>query len=229
MTLKCADVFMNAVLCFCIFYIKKESFLKPDGVSITLNEIDVFDDNLETFIYSSLWIHKRFNNKATLSYKGFLQLLLILSGDIELNPGPNTNYSDLINFTKHKGFVVLHQNIRGLQAGKDLIADVLFHNKKIDIFSLSETFLRNNVIFDTEIRGYDFEYKCRSEGKGGGVGAYIKHGVPYKRRNDLEVDKVEIMWLEISFKNTKPFLIGILYRPPDSSNYSNTNFPTSLK
>ena len=229
MTLKCADVFMNAVLCFCIFYIKKESFLKPDGVSITLNEIDVFDDNLETFIYSSLWIHKRFNNKATLSYKGFLQLLLILSGDIELNPGPNTNYSDLINFTKHKGFVVLHQNIRGLQGGKDLIADVLFHNKKIDIFSLSETFLRNNVIFDTEIRGYDFEYKCRSERKGGGVGAYIKHGVPYKRRNDLEVDKVEIMWLEISFKNTKPFLIGILYRPPDSSNYSNTNFPTSLK
>ena len=37
------------------------------------------------------------------------------------------------------------------------------------------------------------------------------------------------MWLEINFKNTKPFLIGILYRPPDSSNYSNTNFPTSLK
>ena len=114
MTLKCADVFMNAVLCFCIFCIKKESFLKPDSFSITLNEIDVFDDNLETFIYSNLWIHKRFNNKATLSYKGFLQLLLILSGDIELNPGPNTNYSDLINFTKHKGFVVLHQNIRGL-------------------------------------------------------------------------------------------------------------------
>ena len=229
MTLKCADVFMNAVLCFCIFYIKKESFLKPGVFSITLNEIDVFDDNLETFIYSSLWIHKRFNNKATLSYKGFLQLLLILSGDIELNPGPNTNYSDLINFTKHKGFVVLHQNIRGLQGGKDLIADVLFHNKKIEIFSLSETFLRNNVIFDTEIRGYDFEHECRSEGKGGGVGAYIKHGVPYKRRNDIEVDKVEIMWLEISLKNTKPFLIGILYRPPDSSNYSNTNFPTSLK
>ena len=40
---------------------------------------------------------------------------------------------------------------------------------------------------------YDFEYKCRSEGKGGGVGAYIKHGVPYTRRNDLEVDKLEIM------------------------------------
>ena len=114
MTSKCADVFMNALLCFCIFYIEKESFLKPDSFSISLNEINIFDDNLETFIYSSLWIHKRFNNKATLSYKGFLQLLLILSGDIELNPGPNTNYSDLINFTKHKGFVVLHQNIRGL-------------------------------------------------------------------------------------------------------------------
>ena len=48
MTWKCADVFMNALLCFLIFYIKKESFLKPDGLSITLNEIDKFDDNLET-------------------------------------------------------------------------------------------------------------------------------------------------------------------------------------
>ena len=79
-----------------MFYIEKESFLKPDGLSITLNEIDIFDGNLETFIYSSLWIHKRFNKKATLSCKGFLQLLLILSGDIKLNPGPN----QLIGFNK---------------------------------------------------------------------------------------------------------------------------------
>ena len=108
---------------------------------------------LSTCVIQKFNGYESLRNHLALSYKGFLQLLLILSGDIELNPGPNTNYSDLTNFTKHKGFVVLHQNIRGLQGGKDLIVDVLFHNKKIDIFSLSETFLTNDVIFDTEIRG----------------------------------------------------------------------------
>ena len=39
---------------------------------------------------------------------------------------------------------------------------------------------------------------------------------------------MEIIWLEINFKNCKSFVAGVLYRPPDSSKYSNKNFLKSL-
>lgn len=61
--------------------------------------------------------------------------------------------------------------------------------------------------------GYTFESKCRLSRIGGGVGAYIKNEVPYTRREDLEKDGLELIWLEIAFKNCRSFIIGVLYRP----------------
>jgi len=61
------------------------------------------------------------------------------------------------------------------------------------------------------------------------VGVYIKHGVPYTRRLDLERDDLEIIWFEIKFKNAKKFILGFLYRPPDSSRHVNNNFVKSMQ
>ena len=64
---------MNALLCFCIFYIKKESFLKPDGLSITLNEIDIFDEKLNI---TSYYLKKTFlsqTNSGNVSKTCFLR------------------------------------------------------------------------------------------------------------------------------------------------------------
>ena len=124
---------------------------------------------------------------------------------------------------------VTHQN-RCLHGKKGVISDILFNNTKIDIFFLSETFISPDDVFDPAIRGFDFESKSRSNGdaSGGGVGAYIKNGIPYTRRVDLETDDLEIIWLEINFKNCKSFVVGVLYRPPVSSKYSNKNFLKTL-
>ena len=100
-----------------------------------------------------------------------------------------------------------------MEGKKDLVVDFLFNNK-VNIFSLGETFLSHENFADVEIGGYGFEYKNRKQ-IGGGVGAYIRERIPYTRRKDLECDNLEIMWLEISFKNAKKFLIAVLYRPPD--------------
>ena len=123
---------------------------------------------------------------------------------------------------------VTHQN-RCLHGKRGVISDILFNNSKIDIFFLSETLISSDDMFDPTIRGFDFELKSRSSGNaGGGVGAYIKNGIPYTRRVDLETDDLEFIRLEINFKNCKSFVVGVLNRPQDCSKYSNKNFLKSL-
>ena len=99
----------------------------------------------------------------------------------------------------------------------------MLFNNKINILSLSEKFLSNDVHTSIGIGGYSFEYKNRRK-PGGGIGAYVKDGIPYIRREDLECEDLEMMWLEISFKNTKSFLISVIYRPPDTSKHLCKNF-----
>ena len=47
-----------------------------------------------------------------------------------------------------------------MEGKKDLVADFLFNNK-VNIFSLSETFLSHKNFTDVEIGGYSFEYQQR--------------------------------------------------------------------
>ena len=55
-------------------------------------------------------------------------------------------------------------------------------------------------------------YKNRNVCKGGGVGAYIKDSIVFKRRKDIEnlQPEFEHMWLEIPGKNkTSKLLLGV--------------------
>ncbi|WAR25156.1 hypothetical protein MAR_010860, partial [Mya arenaria] len=51
---------------------------------------------------------------------------------------------------------------------------------------------------------------------GGGLAVYVKQNVNCIRRLDLEGDDIEIIWLEIMPTKCKSFLIGSLYRHPES-------------
>ena len=117
-------------------------------------------------------------------------------------------YRDMNSFLKVKGFSLLHQNIRGLIGKKDLISNLLFTHHKIDILSLSETFI-SSLENNTKIGSYTFESKNCDNGIGGGIGAYIRDGIRYTRREDLECKELELMWIETSFKNAKKFLVGV--------------------
>ena len=112
-----------------------------------------------------------------------------------------------------------HQNIRGLLANKDNVCRVLDDFHKIQILSLSETHLSTDDEPQAKIDGYSFISKPRKSAKGGGVGAYISSSVPYHRRLDLELDDIECLWIEVLFPKSKGFLIGFIYRPPDSSKH----------
>ena len=61
-------------------------------------------------------------------------------------------------------------------------------------------------------------------GSGGGVGCFIRSDMDWLRRKDLEHDGIEAIWLEIFIKKSCLFLIGIIYRPPNTSLYLPVDF-----
>ena len=73
-----------------------------------------------------------------------------------------------------------------------------------DIFTLSETWLKENKLL--------LQYVNIN---GGGVGAYIRDDIPFKRRTDLEqlYPDLEVLWLEVPGRNTNSkLLLGTIYR-----------------
>ena len=127
-----------------------------------------------------------------------------------------------------KGLKLVHQNIRGIFGKKDEIIDIL-NSFSINIFGVTETFLTERIPTSfLKITGYTLERKDRSSGIGGGVGVYIKDGTPYVRRYDLEDSFLECICLEICYPKTNGFIIGIMYKPPDSSNHLAEHFLTLL-
>ena len=103
------------------------------------------------------------------------------------------------------------------------------NSKQIHLLGFSETHT-NDTVTDAElsVRGFTLERKDRSAGRGGGVSLYIRDDLQYQRRNDLETDNLEFLWIEIFVKNSKSILLCNAYRPPSSSKYHNRNFPTHL-
>ena len=58
---------------------------------------------------------------------------------------------------------------------------------------------------------------------------YVKNGINAKRREDFEINGISCIWLEISQNKGKSFLIGNMYRPPDSRVEYNDRFEDFLE
>ena len=113
--------------------------------------------------------------------------------------------------------------VRGLYGKIDEVREILL-SYNLDIFSLSETSISedfHNAFFD--IRGYSFIRRDRKSGQGG-VELYIRDGIDFARRPDLENDETDSLWVEIRLKNTKPFIFRTIYKPPDSSKHLSKHY-----
>ena len=86
-----------------------------------------------------------------------------------------------------------------------------------DIICLNETFCDSSVS-DEEISLPEYTIVRRDRNRhGGGVAMYIRNNLTFIRRNDLETDDVECLWIELKCKQRQPVLISSIYRPPSSS------------
>jgi len=185
--------FMSCVI-FCMCYpIPLMTFFR--GVIPNVHNIRIISSYLESMNFVLICVSPVLYN---LHY-----MLIILSGDVELNPGPS-----LLD--------ICHVNIRGLSPVKLLairqeLADIY------SIISLSETFLSSASTHNLEIPGFYPVFRRDRGTFGGGVACYVRHNLVVKRREDLEILGMECLWLEIRTNNNK-FLLCTCYRPPDARN-----------
>ena len=109
---------------------------------------------------------------------------------------------------------------------------VLYRNKLCipDICGITETFLKD-TIQDSEINipGFNTVRLDRKGKPGGGVIAYIRHKHTFINRNDLYCNSIESVWLEMKPSNQRPYLVCIIYRPPDAHVEWYVHFETQLE
>ena len=89
-------------------------------------------------------------------------------------------------------------------------------NQPFDILVINETRLDNSIPDSLiHLPGYSLSRFDRNR-NGGGVCAYIRSSINFRRRTSLESDNLELLALEINKPNSKPFLVYCWYRPPHS-------------
>ena len=142
-----------------------------------------------------------------------ISMLIILSGNVHPNPGPE-QYHDLS---------ICHSNIRSLKA-LDRMTHVKCHLTPVhDIITISETWLSHSDKDELYLlNGYQTPFRRDrlhgAEGYGG-VLAWISNSIACKRRIDFESPEIDSMWLEIRSNNNK-FFLCVIYRSESNTDDS---------
>ena len=169
----------------------------------------------------------------------WLFIFLLCAGDIQPNPGPlseasssGTSFSSDIstdvfthlNLNHNLSFV--QYNVQSIVNKLDVLQAELF---EIDILSFTETWLNPDISTeDIMLQSYNTpERKDRPGDPHGGVMIYVKDGIFYKRRMDLEIRGVESIWIEV-IHNHRSILYGLFYRPPNANGQYFTNIEDSI-
>ena len=140
----------------------------------------------------------------TISFTATIIILIILSGDIHPNPGPNHSEAEPNTIS------IIHLNANRL---KNKIPQIELRTKNIDIVTVSETWLTPKIQDDTiRLQGFHKPIRKDRNSEGGGVAIYIKEHLIIKPRPDLDVNNLEAVWVETKIDNNT-LLIGSFYRP----------------
>ena len=151
----------------------------------------------------------------------YFHLLILLSGDIGLNPGPNyqhklqclNEWSIFISRVLH----FIHLNISSLLPKIEELW-IITKSTNATIIVISETKL-DEFVLEPEIQIDDYKILwCDRNRHGSVVACYIRNDLNY---NILSVfpREIESVFFEILLPNSKPITVGTIYRPPNQSNF----------
>lgn len=156
----------------------------------------------------------------------WLITLIMLSGDIESNPGP----------VKHLSGILLNtRSVKSVNRNRNKLIDFqsIVHTKKASIICLSETWL-NEEVLDSEILPSSLFNIFRKDrnGKGGGVLIAVLSEIVSKNRPDLvppDTGLTDIIVVELNvLGQSKTALVGV-YIPPGSHNTGITALRQTLQ
>ena len=153
------------------------------------------------------------------NYSKFYQTLLLLSGEISLNSGttPNNISQSFLKPFKNKGLHFLHLNINSILQKLDEWKTIA-GNTKATIIGITQSKVYN-FISDKEVEiPYYCILWCGTNRNGGGVAYYVRNDFCFNLRSTTMGD-IEGIFLDILLPKTKPFFVGIIYRPLNSINF----------
>ena len=151
---------------------------------------------------------------ADLSNKDFYNSLTSENLSIEQF---NHNFSDQAHDLR-----CLHINIHSLNAKLDEFSNLINSmDVCFDIICLSEIWSTNIQFHSCVLQHDNFIYDLPKSSIVGGVGIFIHKNLQFKIRNDLymsstSTNTIENLWIEIINKANKKFIIGCIYRHPNS-------------
>ena len=162
----------------------------------------------------------------------WLALLLLLSGDIETNPGPtlskpinpanrfrnSTKFNE--NITQLK---ILQTNINGI-SNKILELQQLTTDEKLDIIAVQESKLTKKSKKDPYIQNFSPIRKDRDENNGGGLIIFVKQDIKYTELNvpkEINQNNIEMQIVKIHLNKTDHFHLANIYLPPRNSSDKN--------
>ena len=160
----------------------------------------IFQSLKKSFWLVNSVIYNSINNMETAILVWFL---IILSGDVEMNPGPDSLREHCVS--------ILHCNIRSIRNKVEYIVNNFCD---YDCLCFTETHLDNSVDNANILLTNDFSVPYRKDrtNHGGGILVYINNNLLHKRRPDLEIFCEESIWVEIRINNQQ-YLLGTFYSP----------------
>lgn len=168
-------------------------------------------------------------------FSTWLTLLLTMAGDVHVNPGPGStstlesSLSDTLSYAHsvHNHLSFVHLNVQSIRHKLDVLYAEL---SNFDILAFSETWL-NQSCQTEDILLHSFhnpERKDRFDDSHGGVIVYVKENIHFVRRYDLEINRLECIWIELVLHKNKHILFGVFYRPPSSDTIYNNLIEDSI-
>ena len=155
----------------------------------------------------------------TLHIQWLVSRTILLSGDVETNPGPDTLDFCCWNLNS----ITAHDFLR--------VSLIEAYNSlyNYDLIGIVETHLDSTVDEDKlALDGYTFMKNNHPQNvKRGGVGLYIKDSLPSKNRSDL-VTVPECVVCEIQL-NRKKYFFAVIYRSPSQTQSEFDNFTDNFE
>ena len=202
-------------------HLKNENNLKTCDNSSFFNTESIFSTNqlYETQLKYNLQLSV-LSKLNFVNHESFFKYLLLLSGDINLNPGPKHSV-EIANDTwqpfKRRGLHLLHININSLLPKIDELSSIAKETNAA-IIGVTESKLDDSILNEEiKIEGYDL-LRCDRNRHGGGVACYIKQNICYKKKNIFD-NQLENIIFDILLPKIKPFTVGIFYRPPNQNDF----------
>ena len=167
-----------------------------------------------------------FRPRRIVSRQGvFLALLLLLSGNVELNPGPichsPASSSTSINFAS--------LNVRSA-VGKSALIHSIIADDNIDVLALNETWIRKDapavILQDPAPEGYRIIHVHRkttadNPSRGGGLAIISRDSIPVRTHplaNSFDPASFELQ-LALVGSGPSAFILMNVYRPPSQSKF----------